>query len=388
MVPYITRATYGCRGHRAFRRMRIAAKAVIALARTARGRTILQGCAIVATAFAYVSLLFAVASIGDRRAARRGGGKPRPDHLRAQPRHLLHVLDVLRLGRPCLASAASEFLAIYIGPIFVFMLVLPAAAPIIRLAKAEKITSIADFLAARYGKSLHGRDDRDADRHDRRRPLYRAAAQGDLGLGQPDGRALFGLAAELRSCSSATSRCVVALLLAVFAIAVRHPPRRRHRASGRADAGGRHGIGGQAGGLPGGRRLATFFLFDGPAGFIDARHRQPDVQPAMQYRTSLGTWVVVTTLSGFAIIMLPRQFHVAIVENRSESELKTAAWVFPRLSRGDKPVRASRSPSPERRWSASAPAPTSTCCRCRCSTATTSSPWPPSSAVCRRRPRW
>ena len=49
----------------------------------------------------------------------------------------------------------------------------------------------------------------------------------------------------------------------------------------------------------------------------------------MQYRTSLGTWVVVTTLSGFAIIMLPRQFHVAIVENRSESELKTATWVFP-----------------------------------------------------------
>ena len=38
---------------------------------------------------------------------------------------------------------------------------------------------------------------------------------------------------------------------------------------------------------------------------------------------------MLTGLSGFAIIMLPRQFHVTIVENRSEAELRTATWVFP-----------------------------------------------------------
>ena len=38
---------------------------------------------------------------------------------------------------------------------------------------------------------------------------------------------------------------------------------------------------------------------------------------------------MLTTLSGFAIIMLPRQFYVMIVENRSETELRTATWVFP-----------------------------------------------------------
>ena len=37
----------------------------------------------------------------------------------------------------------------------------------------------------------------------------------------------------------------------------------------------------------------------------------------------------MTGLSGFAIIMLPRQFYVMIVENRSESELRKATWVFP-----------------------------------------------------------
>ena len=75
--------------------------------------------------------------------------------------------------------------------------------------------------------------------------------------------------------------------------------------------------------------MATFVLFGSPAGFIEAVAASEKVQQALQYRTSLGTWLVLTTLSGFAIVMLPRQFHVTIVENRSESELATAAWVFP-----------------------------------------------------------
>jgi hypothetical protein len=50
---------------------------------------------------------------------------------------------------------------------------------------------------------------------------------------------------------------------------------------------------------------------------------------AFSYPTSLGTWIVLTMLSGIAIIMLPRQFHVTIVENRSEHELRTATWLFP-----------------------------------------------------------
>ena len=74
------------------------------------------------------------------------------DDLCAQPRHLLHVLDLLRLGRPR-RRAGLDFLAIYIGPILVFVFGLPLLQRIVRLAKAENITSIADFLAARYGKS-------------------------------------------------------------------------------------------------------------------------------------------------------------------------------------------------------------------------------------------
>ena len=37
----------------------------------------------------------------------------------------------------------------------------------------------------------------------------------------------------------------------------------------------------------------------------------------------------MTLLSFFAILLLPRQFHVAVVENNDEREIKRARWMFP-----------------------------------------------------------
>ena len=45
-----------------------------------------------------------------------------------------------------------EFLTIYIGPVLMIGLFSPLLVRIVRLAKAQNITSIADFIAARYGK--------------------------------------------------------------------------------------------------------------------------------------------------------------------------------------------------------------------------------------------
>ena len=67
--------------------------------------------------------------------------------------------------------------------------------------------------------------------------------------------------------------------------------------------------------------LVTFLLFGGPGGLIDALAADERAGQALAHPTSLGTWLVMTGLSGFAIIMLPRQFYVMIVENRSELEL-------------------------------------------------------------------
>ena len=40
-------------------------------------------------------------------------------------------------------------------------------------------------------------------------------------------------------------------------------------------------------------------------------------------------WGVTTLLSAFAILLLPRQFHVTVVENRDQRDMRTAAWLFP-----------------------------------------------------------
>jgi Na+/proline symporter len=37
----------------------------------------------------------------------------------------------------------------------------------------------------------------------------------------------------------------------------------------------------------------------------------------------------MTLLSLFAIVLLPRQFHVTVVENNSEAEIRRASWLFP-----------------------------------------------------------
>ena len=56
-------------------------------------------------------------------------------------------------GSVGLASRTGyEFLTIYIGPVLMIGLCSPLIARIVRLAKEQNITSIADFIAARYGK--------------------------------------------------------------------------------------------------------------------------------------------------------------------------------------------------------------------------------------------
>ena len=57
-------------------------------------------------------------------------------------------------GSVGLASRTGfDFLAIYIGPMLMVGLGYPLIIRIVRLAKGQNITSIADFIAARYGKA-------------------------------------------------------------------------------------------------------------------------------------------------------------------------------------------------------------------------------------------
>ena len=54
-----------------------------------------------------------------------------------------------------------------------------------------------------------------------------------------------------------------------------------------------------------------------------------EIQRVFAHSFHGGTWITVTFLSLVCIVLLPRQFHVTVVENNSEKEIRRAAWLFP-----------------------------------------------------------
>ena len=111
----------------------------------------LQGWVVIAVALAYIGLLFLVASYGDRRRGLRYDSRTQ---LLIYPLSLaIYCTSWTFFGSVGSASRTGyEFLTIYIGPVLMIGLFSPLLVRIVRLAKAQNITSIADFIAARYGK--------------------------------------------------------------------------------------------------------------------------------------------------------------------------------------------------------------------------------------------
>ena len=111
----------------------------------------LQGWVVVAIALAYIGLLFLVASYGDRMRVARGASS----RLLIYPLSLaIYCTSWTFFGSVGVASRTGfDFLTIYIGPMLMVGLAYPLLIRIVRLAKGQNITSIADFIAARYGKS-------------------------------------------------------------------------------------------------------------------------------------------------------------------------------------------------------------------------------------------
>ena len=70
-------------------------------------------------------------------------------------------------------------------------------------------------------------------------------------------------------------------------------------------------------------------LFDGPADVFRSAAVPSVSAPALLGSHGMGTWLAHLLLSGLAVLLLPRQFHVAVVENAEEDHVRTAMWFFP-----------------------------------------------------------
>jgi signal transduction histidine kinase/Na+/proline symporter len=77
--------------------------------------------------------------------------------------------------------------------------------------------------------------------------------------------------------------------------------------------------------------FVTYVAFAGPADIFGQIAARPELanllggDPAFSY----GDWLALTWLSMMAIMLLPRQFHMAVIGNSDESHIKTAMWMFP-----------------------------------------------------------
>ncbi|SIT00221.1 sodium:solute symporter family protein [Neptunomonas antarctica] len=77
--------------------------------------------------------------------------------------------------------------------------------------------------------------------------------------------------------------------------------------------------------------FVCFILYDGP-GDIYARMIEANLSYLTQFDVvdnSASMWVTLIILSFAGIYLLPRQFHVAVVENTDKKHIKTAMWLFP-----------------------------------------------------------
>ncbi|MFV8373361.1 ATP-binding protein [Flavobacterium sp. LB2P74] len=75
----------------------------------------------------------------------------------------------------------------------------------------------------------------------------------------------------------------------------------------------------------------TYFVFDG----FDDIYQKAALLKDFDKKNTIGgitngiNWFFLCVLSMFAIFLLPRQFHTAIVENNKETHIRTAIWLFP-----------------------------------------------------------
>lgn len=283
---------------------------------------------IISFTFGYLALLFAIAWFSERSAKK---GRRLSNH----PAIYALTLAVYctawtyygSVGRA--ATNGLEFLTIYIGPSLVAPLWWIVMRKIIRISKIQRISSIADFISSRYGKNValggvvtivcllgilpytsiqikgvassfqilqaSGAVDSLANL-----PFYQDTAF-YLAMGLALFTILFGTrnieaTAQHEGMVMAVAFESIFKLIAFLAVGV----------------------------------FVTYFVFDGFTDvFSKAAAKGLDQLFVLQGQSSASEWFWMSVLSMMAILFLPRQFQMGVIENTDEKHLDTAMWLFP-----------------------------------------------------------
>ena len=279
---------------------------------------------VLAASLAWLAVLWAVAAWAERRAAAGRSVVARPT---------VYALSLAvyctawtyfgSVGRA--AAGGPAFLAIYLGPTLAVALAWVVLRKMVRIAREQRLTSIADFIASRHGHS--------------RALAALVSAVALVGVVPYVALQLKAIAHGVGLLTGAAVgegalAAAAAALLAAFTIAFgTRTLDARERHEGLVAAVAAESV----------FKLLAFVavgvfvcwgLFEGP-GDIAARVAA-DAGLAARLLPAAGpggfdavSWLALMLLAGLSVLLLPRQFQVAVVENVDERHLKRASWLFP-----------------------------------------------------------
>jgi Na+/proline symporter len=286
----------------------------------------------------YVGLLFAIALYAQKR---QRTGKSIVNNSTAYTLSLAVFLTSWTyygsVGRA--ATSGLDFLPIYIGPTLVAFCWWFTVRKLVRICKANKIVSIADFISSRYGKSvslgalvtlftLVGITPYIALQLKAVSRTFDIITTADIGGVHILAQHYSALPAFI------DTAFVFSVVLGLFAILF---------GARTLDSSESHDgmvatiafesivklIAMLVVGI-----YVTYFLFDGFSDvFTQATNQFPQVKQAFLLgksgSTSYSTWFSLTFISMAAVMLLPRQFHMLVIENNNEEHIRQAMWKFP-----------------------------------------------------------
>jgi len=262
---------------------------------------------------AYLALLFVIAHWGQNQSTKNWSCKP--------------WVYSLSLGVSCTswafygtvgqAATTGAWLApIYIGSILCLVLAWPMLHKILLIVKQQNLTSIADFIAFRYDRS----------------PKIAATVAIVALMGT-----IPYIALQLRAISTSfdlltgtyqsgiSTAFVVTIVLIIFSILFGT----RQIAANKQNQGLVLAIAFSSiiklFALTSVGIFATYYLFDG---FNDLLSQRENIN-AITGSNSAYLAVAQAILGAITIFILPQQFHMMMIENHHQQELKTARWLFP-----------------------------------------------------------
>ncbi|WP_127143061.1 sensor histidine kinase [Pelagibacterium montanilacus] len=281
---------------------------------------------VIATAVAYVGLLFVIAYLGDRQTRRGAASFLRSPFVYTLSISVYCTSWTFYGAVGTAARSGLEFLTIYLGPTLVFVGWWFILRRLVRISHDQRITSIADLLSSRFGKSsrlavlitvlaviaiapyialqlkaITSSIEAIAGSSEFGRGSLEGWDEVGLAFGVAAGMALFTILFGTRNVDAKEQHHGVVAAIAFEAVIK----------------------------LTALIAVGIFVVYIGGGMdtiFADAARVGIDVHAS---NTFGDRWIAMLVLSAAAVICLPRQFQVTVVENSNENHLRTASWAFP-----------------------------------------------------------